>query len=254
MNPHSHYSGVFHASLHQADIALKELLTILGFAYCTATQQCHGTHRLFGVSSGPTQRLLSQPSPGPVVSGGLASYLQRAHLPAPLIPPEQLQRSGRSVQRSDHFDRMVHQQPRFSGTSRTCGLHAPDRPLCDGSQQTLRSVRFSLSRSPSSGDRRIQPLLGQLGSSVSVSTDSVDFEGFGEAETNSFRQRSLRVPRAGGQALVSQSALPGSQIVQAVLPPSTARAGLLCSPTGSDASDRILLSGNTSPTCSRMTL
>ena len=164
MNPHSHCSGVFHASLHQADIALKELLTILGFAYCTATQQCHGTHRLFGVSSGPTQRLLSQPSPGPVVSGGLASYLQRVHLPAPLIPPEQLQRSGRSVQRSDHFDRMVHQQPRFSGTSRTCGLHAPDRPLCDGSQQTLRSVRFSLSRSPSSGNRRIQPLLGQLGS------------------------------------------------------------------------------------------
>ena len=212
----------------------------LGFASCTPTQQCPGAYRLSCVSSGPPQGGFAQPSPGPVVSGGLASCLQQVHQPAPLFPPRQLQRTGGSViQRSDHLHGVVHQRPRFSKSSRTSRISAPNRPLCHRSQQPLRSVHVPLPRSPSSGNRRVQPLLGHLGQAVSVPPDSVDFEGFSEAATNSFRRSDLCVPRAGRPGLVLGPVLPSSQIVQAVITPTTARAGLPCSPTGSDASDRV---------------
>ena len=215
------------------------MIYILGFFPLVPNHTAVMVHTDSRVSPGSTQRLLSNRSTGQVVSGVLTSGVPQAHHPASHLPPRQLQCTSRStVQGHRDFDRVVHQRRGFRNPSPPSRVRPPDRPVCNGPQHPVQALHVSLSRLSCVGDRRVQPLLGQLEHSVSFPTCSNDFEGFSEAETVSLRPRHLRLPLAGGQALVPRPVFPCSEIVQTISPPATDRPGLPCGPSGTDASDR----------------
>lgn len=220
------------ASLHQADIALVGLLTILGLLLVPLHSNV-----LVLTDSLESLRVLRRGTYNPLLDR-LSRVVQRHVLSGSLSPRLSFTPDNFNV-RAEQLARGLTISTGWSfnfQTSRTRRISAPIRPLLLGSQQPLRSVHVPLPRSPGSRIRRIQPLLGQLGSTASVPPDSVDFIGFDGTVINSFRHRNLYVPGAGGLGLGSRPVLPSSRIVPAILPPAPARSGLPYSPTGTDAS------------------
>ena len=239
--PQSQYAGRLYASLLRAHIVLKGMLTIFwALLLGSETLTSLDPYRLSGICTDPTQQLLAHDSAGPIISSNLATSVPQITVATPLLPPRQLQCTGGSIiQRRYHLHRVVHQRQRLHYPAPPCRVRAPDRPICNGPQLPLQDIHLAMSGSSRSGVRRIRPLLGQMANVVSIPTDSYDFEGFSEAQTDCLRARNLRLPIASRATLVPGSVQPRSEIIQSHSPFATARTGLPCGPNGSDASDRV---------------
>ena len=216
----------FDASLRQADIALVELLTILGLLLVplhsnvlVLTDSLESLQVLRrGASLVPLLDQLSRVVWRHVFSGSISPRLS-------FIP--------------DNFNVRAEQFSRGLAISTEWSINIQDfqvllglaglQPQLDLFATDLNN-HCGLYMSPCPGLLAVgsthSPLLGQLGSAASVPPDSVEFIGFGGTVINSFRHRNLCVPGAGGLGLGSRPVLPSSQIVQAILPPAPARSGL----------------------------
>lgn len=163
-------------------------------------------HRLTSLSECVEEGSFSQPSSGRVVLSNLASSSQEILESQAQVFTRQLQCDSRSaVERHSNLDRVEHFSYRLSSDSREGWLHTSGGPVCYESKQQDSSLPVPLSRSPSPCNRLNECLLEHLGSPVSVSSDSNDFEGFSEASLHKLQKSSSCVPRLRRETLVQES-------------------------------------------------
>ena len=206
----------FDASLRQADIALVELLTILGLPLVPLHSNV-----LVLTDSFESLRVLRRGLYNPLLDQ--LSRVVRRHVFSGSISPRLSFIPDNFNVRAEQFSRGLTISTEWSiniqDFQELLGL-AGLQPQLDLFATDLNN-HCGLYMSPCPGLLAVgsthSPLLGQLGSAASVPPDSVEFIGFGGAVVNSFRHRNLCVPGAGGLGLGSRPALPSSQIVQAIL-------------------------------------
>ena len=198
----------------------------LGFASSKPRGVCDGAHRLTGISSCSKEGVFKLTSSRSTSLGSMASCSKKVNRPSSIFSTRQFQHSGRSAfKRPSNLYRMVSQQEGLSKDNSTVGLLSSDRSFCHRSEQQVRSVHVPLSRPPSCRNKCVQPQLGQVGLSVSVSTECFDFEGFSEASSNKFRQGTSCVPRTRWQGVVQQPPPVQPDIVQGDPVPTTSSQG-----------------------------
>ena len=108
--------------------------------------------------------------------------------PQSLTYQRKFQRISRStLKKQTIIDRMVHHTSGFSKNSKVESF-SRSGSICNSPQQQAGSVCFSLPRRKSSSSRCSVNLLGEMGSPLSVSSNTPDFEGFGQISEHNIQE------------------------------------------------------------------